>query len=195
MIRKATVNDSQAILGILQSFVLDITQLGNPQYESKVQKQGIFVDNGDFTLEEINRRVVESIINNVWEENGKIVGIVDVNREVYFPENADNIIWFDEKRKENYYRSDKAVELHLIAVSSNYHGKGIATKLFVNALVKLKELGYTDLYSILMFGPVTDCPSIIWHAKNGFSRACVTMPIDLFGIKNYQSLLMHRRIN
>ncbi|PIS22871.1 hypothetical protein COT49_03120 [candidate division WWE3 bacterium CG08_land_8_20_14_0_20_40_13] len=192
MIRKAMINDIENIWKLHEDFRLDVSMVNDNDYLAKSQGNGFIVS--DSTKEEIKKRIEGSLLFNVWEEDGKIVGLIDVNKEIYFPEEADNIIWLDKDLKSEYFHGNEGITLHYVAVDENYRGKGIATSLYKNSLETLKGKGYKHLFSIVTIAPVTNCPSIIWHTKMDFKRACVTMPIDLFGLKDYMSLLFYRPI-
>lgn len=192
MIRKATLDDIDQIWKLHTDYIFDVNRVSESDYGTQVQSRGFIV--ADLTREDVLTRIQKSHIFNVYEEDGKVLGLIDINKEIYFPEEATNIVWLDSKLKEKYFRGDKSIALHYIAVDSCAKGKNIAKQLFGDALTQLAQKGYTDLFCIVTTGPLTNCPSIIWHTKQGFHRACVTLPIDLFGLKYYTSLLFHLSI-
>jgi|ERR1700722_6583137 len=192
MIRKATINDLENIYSLYQANSLDISRLTDAEYSTRVQHDGFLValDNKD----DIRERIQTNFLFNVYEVEGNIAGFITINKEVYFPEDSDNIMWFSDKLKAIYYHSDTFMTLHEIIVDQSYKGKGIGKVLLEDSLKTLKEKKYTDLFSIVTTGPVTNCASLLFHTRNDFERACVSMPDDLFGLKNYQSLLLHKKI-
>jgi len=192
MIRKATINDLENIYSLYQANSLDISRATDAAYATKVQHDGFLValDNKD----DIRERIQTNFLFNVYGLDGKVAGFITINKEVYFPEDSDNIMWFNNKLKAIYYHSDTFMTLHEIIVDQTYKGKGIGKMLLEDSLKTLKEKKYTDLFSIVTTGPVTNCASLLFHTRNGFERACVSMPDDLFGLKNYQSLLFHKQI-
>lgn len=192
MIRKATVDDLNSIWQLFQSAVLDTIKIKEINYLVKTQKYGFIVS--DSNKEEIKSRITNSTIFNVCEENNKIIGFIDFNKEIYFPERAENIVWFDQSLKKEYFHGDKNIALHLVITNGEARNHGIASKLLIGALKNLKKQGIKYIFSIITTGPLTNCPSIIWHTKMGFSRACVTHPIDIFGLKNYTGLLYFKKI-
>lgn len=192
MIRKATPGDIDQIWKLHEDYILDVNRALESDYSAQVQSRGFIA--AEFSKEDVLTRIKKSHIFYVYEDGGKILGLIDINKEIYFPEEADNIIWLTLELKYKYFHGDKSITLHYIAVDAKAKGKNIARQLFSEASHQLSEEGYKDLFSIVTIGPLTNCPSIIWHAKQGFHRACVTMPIDLFGLKNYTSLLFHRSI-
>lgn len=192
MIRKATSEDIDSIWSIYSSIVFDVNKIDNHEYSSTAQKNGFIIS--ESTKEEVASRITSSQDFQLYEEGGEIQGFLDINKETYFPEEADNIIWFDENLKEEYFHGNNNTALHLIALNQNARNKGIASSLFNTSLNKLKDSNLKYLFSIITIGPVTNCPSLVWHEKNGFKRVCVTMPIELFGLKDYMSLLLCKTI-
>lgn len=192
MIRKATPNDIDQVWKLHADYILDVSRASESYYGAQVQSRGFIV--ADLTKEDILTRIQKSHIFNVYEDGGKILGLIDINKEIYFPEEADNISWLIPELKEKYFHDDKSITLQYIAVDAQAKGRNIAKQLFDGALNQLVQEGCKDLFSIVTTGPLTNCTSIIWHTKMGFSRACVTLPIGLFGLKDYTSLLFHLSI-
>ncbi len=192
MIRKALPSDSKKLWLLKQAFVLDVSKVDDISYCTQIQHDGFFISSE--TEKEHKARITNSSIFNVYEKNNQPVGLIDINREIYFPEQADNIIWFDQKLKQTYFEDEQSIALHQIVVAKEHQGKGIATGLFQASIRELFNLKIKHLFSIVTTGPVTNCPSILWHTAMGFNRACVTSPIDLFGLKNYSSLLFYKQV-
>jgi GNAT superfamily N-acetyltransferase len=192
VIRKATSQDLDQIWGIYKDSALDVSKAGDPNYGAKVQKEGFVIETSD--KEDLLRRIKTSRIFNVYIENGETLGFVDINKEIYFPKDADNIIWLKPKAEDEYFHGKETITLHLIAADKSHQNEGIAKMLLEDAETKLKKAGITQLFAITTTGPLTNCPSITWHTKMGFERVCITLPIDLFGLKNYTSLLFRKTI-
>jgi L-amino acid N-acyltransferase YncA len=192
MIRKAVPNDLEQIYRLYQNYSLDTTKVTDSNYAANVQRDGFLI--ALESKKDIADRIQNDFLFTVFEEDGKVAGFINVNKEIYFPEEANNIIWFDKALKKQYFHDDTSIVLHQIIVDETYKGKGIGKKLLEESIQTLRTASYKDLFSIVTLGPVTNCASILFHTKNGFGRVCVTMPIDLFGLKNYQSLLFHKRI-
>jgi hypothetical protein len=189
MIRKASLADLIQVTELHDKYVLDVSRVNEPRYAAKVQAEGFTVNAGGSDLA---GRIQSSQLFNVHTDDQKISGYIDVNREIYFSEDADNILWFNNDLRSCYYHDKHATELHYIAVQPS--GSGIAADLLGGAVKTLRDEGYQHLFSIVTTAPLTNCASIIWHTRNGFERACVSLPDDLFGLKNYQSTLFHRAI-
>jgi ribosomal protein S18 acetylase RimI-like enzyme len=189
MIRKATPNDLERIYSLYRANSLNISNVTDPTYAAKIQQDGFLLALEDKT--ELLERIQNNFLFNVYEIEQKVVGFLNINKEIYFPEDADNIIWFDDELKRSYYHNNSSITLHEIVVDPSFKGQGFGRELLENSLNTLKEKHYTDLFSIVAFAPLTNCASIIFHTRNGFERTCVSMPDDLFGLQNYQSVLFH----
>lgn len=193
MIRDATTDDLDKIFHLYDSHSLDTKKVPDPHYAAQVQKNGFLVALEGKT--DLLQRIEEDYLYKVYVENDIIRGFININTEIYFPEDADNCIWFDETIKNSYFHSNTTLTLHEIIIDHENKRQGIGRKLLENSLTELKDNGYKDIFSIVTIGPVTNLPSILFHTKMGFKRACVTMPFDLFGMKDYMSLLFHKSIS
>jgi len=192
MIRKALLSDLDSVYELYCSQSVDASQIRSSEYSTQIQKNGFI-----FPLE--NRETIKDQIQNhflfkVYESDGKIIGFIDFNKEIYFPEEANNCIWLDKKLKDVYFHDDSSIALHEIVINKEHRGKGIGKKLLENAIDELSTKKYQHIFSIVALSPLTNCPSIIFHTKNKFERVCATMPINLFGLENYQSLLFYKKV-
>jgi len=194
MIRKAQPDDIEQIKQIYFHYLLDTDQINeqNQDYIAQVEQTGFTVSPGKTDL--LNR-IKQSQIFNVLERNDKILGYIDLNKEIYFPEKATNISWTDQNLKSTYFHDQDSIALHHIAVLPEFKQQGFANKLFDHAMLQLKELRKKHLFAIVTTGPVVNKPSIIFHQKMGFKQVCQTAPIDLFGLKGYESVLFYRKIS
>lgn len=193
MIRKATQDDIDAVFRLYEHHSLDISRVNDNEYAAEVQRDGFLI--ALETKEEMAERIEKNYLFHVYEDAGKIIGFINLNKEIYFPEDADNAIWLDKDLKKSYFHGSDSITLHEIIVDHENKRQGIATQLLESCNEILRNAHYNHLFSIVAFGPLTNCPSLIFHAKNGFERACATMPFDLFGLKNYMSLLFHKRLH
>lgn len=71
--------------------------------------------------------------------------------------------------------------------------QGIATQLFQTCLLQLPT-DQTNLYSITAFAPALNIPSFLVHQKFGFRPIAISLPTNMFGFEDYQSLLWKREI-
>lgn len=192
MIRKAEKTDLDQIFHLYRENALDISRIDDLSYAAKAQADGFVVALEG--REEVEKRIERNFLFHVYEEDNEIQGFIIINKEIYFPKGEDNIIWFDHTIKSNYFTGKDSITLHEIIVTRDYRERGIGKQLLESTSTALRENGYKHLFSIVTFAPVTNMPSVIFHTKNGFERACVTMPFDLFGMKNYMSVLFHKGI-
>ncbi len=166
-IRRAKESDLDRVMMIYGEVKLDRNKLGDPLYESKIQKQG-------FLLGLEDRNIYRNLLTNAYaflvaKENRKVVGyLVADHRDKYHDDEYKT--WFDQSYKDLYYESPQGMSLATIAVDPDYAGKGVATKLLRKLEYKLNREGFKYLYSIITLAPVTNCPSIVWHSKNSFRR-------------------------
>lgn len=191
MIRKAAAEDLEEIQKLHGQYILDISKVNDPEYGAKVQNEGFTVSSGESDL---LKRIQESLIFNVSIVDGRLAGYIDINKEIYFPEDAENIIWLNTDLKNVYFHQEDSIKLHHIATSPDFRGKGIASELLNKSLEELKEKGYKHLFAIVTTSPLTNNASIAFHEKMGFKKVCITKPIDLFSLKNYESLLFYKQI-
>jgi len=173
MIRKADLSDLDQIWEINTSHFLDITKLNNSDYVTLMQKQGLLLEME--TKTEFGSRINTDTLVSVYEQDDKILGFIDINKEIYFPKEADNIIWMEDGLREHYFDDPKSTVLHTIAVKKGNMSKGIASQLLENTISELKLQQFKKLFSIIVFGSLTNCSSLLFHSKHGFKRACVSI--------------------
>jgi L-amino acid N-acyltransferase YncA len=137
MIRPATIKDFKAIEKIYQSHLLDQQKVAQPNYAAKMQKSGFLLHLSNTS--ERQKRLTTSQLFKVYEKGGQILGFIDINKEIYFPEQASNILWFDQKLKREYFHGKNSTVLHLIAVNPKTTHKGIANQLLQSCLEGLKN--------------------------------------------------------
>lgn len=193
MIRRAEPKDIDDIFFLYQRYALNVNNVDDPFYIQKVQKEGFTIDLND--RNDLANRIQNSLIFNVFVKTNQILGYIDINKEIYFPEEADNIVWLDKEAKNEYFHGEKSVALHHIVVNPEYKGRGIGRKLLKHSEDELRIKGYKYLFAIITTGPVKNFPSTAFHNKMGFKKVCETKPIDLFGLKNYESELYLKNIS
>ena len=95
--------------------------------------------------------------------------------------------------KKEYYSSPHA-EIGTIAIEKNAQGMGIASKLLLEVEKELKKEKRNFLFSIVTVSPVKNRPSLNFHKKNDFKIVCEADPTELFGMKDYSSVLLVKRL-
>lgn len=190
--RKAALQDIPQILSVYESVKLDRTRLGNAEYETRIQKEGFLLGSDD--AETYKKLISEAPSFLVAEEDGKIVGyIIADHREKFYDDEYKT--WFDLKLKEIYYNSPKAMTIATVAVDPGYGRRGLATTLLKKLKKELKSQGFKHLYSIITLAPVTNCPTVLWHAKNDFKKIAMGRPRErLFDLEWYVGVLLYREI-
>lgn len=193
MIQKAKEEDFERINSVYKSCLINIKKINDPEYAANIQKSGFLIPLS--TKEERRRRIKKSQIFKVYKNKDNILGFIDINKEFYFPENADNIIWFDQGLKNEYFHGNQSTVLHLVAVDPKYARQRIASKLLQSCLKELRKKKIKYLFSLVVLGPITNCPSLIFHHQHGFKRI-TTLPClsTLFGFKDYQSLFFVKNL-
>ncbi len=192
-IRKAMLEDLPRIRGIYNKVKLDRTKVGEPSYEAEIQKKGFLLGTDDpHRLEEELENAFELL---VAEKSGNIEGylIADHRDEQKFYDDEYKT-WFDMELKDFYYKDTKGMTLATIAVDPNSFQKGVASQLLNFLETQLKKENFKYLFSIVTAAPLTNCPTIIWHTKNGFKRLAMGRPRKLFDINNYVGILLYKKL-
>lgn len=193
MIRKAKHEDLDDLMAIYQQVKLDRSKLDDQEYETEIQKRGFLLglDTPETFLKQIDI-AYEFLVN---EREGKILGylIADHREEEKFHDDKYKT-WFDSKLKDFYYHDPMGMTIASIACIPEESRKGIATGLLKFLENRLKKEKYQYLFSIVTLAPITNCPTIVWHAKNGFKRLAMGKPRRLFDLDNYSGVLLHKNL-
>ena len=193
MIRDAITKDLEELQQLHNKVQLDISKLGDTEYETEVQKKGFLLgtDEAHDMIEELDKAYKFL----VYIEDGKIIGylIADHRLEQKFYDDEYKT-WFDDNLKDFYYSNDKGMTIATIVVAPESAGKGVATSLLNHLEATLKQDKYEYLFSIIVMSPVTNTPSVIWHTKSGFKRLAMGRPRRLFELDNFASVLMYKKI-
>ncbi len=190
-IRKATIEDLDPIFAIYQRVALDRSKLGDVSYESQVQKNGFLL--GLESKDDYQQLIHEAYQFLVAEDNGSLLGyIIADHREKFYDDEYKT--WFDEELRGIYYTSSHAMTVAGIAVDPNSDKKGVATQLLQILEQQLIAEGFTHLYSIITLAPLTNCPTIVFHSKNGFKRIAMGRPRPLFDLENYSGALLSKSL-
>lgn len=133
MIRPATFKDLDSIVTIAKSVTIDNQKIHDPAYASKIQLQG-FIPEGFATQEEFRVELEKKKVALIYEEDRKTVGFCIIRKEIYYPEEADTVIWVDEKAKQSYYHHEHSSVITYLLVHPRYIHLGIGSKLFNEAV-------------------------------------------------------------
>lgn len=193
MIRNAIKKDVEGIFKIYEKVKLDRSKIGHIDYETSIQKNGFLL--GLDTKENLLKEIVESYKFLLKEEDGEILGylIADHSEDQKFYDDEYKT-WFFPELKDLYYNNSKGMTIAAVAVNPEVSGKGVATELLKALEEKLKKENYEYLFSIVTLAPLTNCPTIIWHTKNGFKRFAMGAPRRLFELDNYSAVLLFKKL-
>jgi len=163
-IRLATGKDTQAIDQICQKLYWQKNKLSDHNYQRTLEKNGFF----EFprTLEQIQKRIKESLLVLVSENNNKILGFIIITKNN--SENLDKITWKNQKAKKCFQLYSSAT-IHLIAVGPDYQQRGIGWQLLATAQEILTKMEINCLFSTVIEKPIKNISSINFHLKNNFS--------------------------
>lgn len=193
MVREANTGDMAELQQLHNTVQLDISKLGDTEYETEVQKKGFLLgtDEAHDMAEELDKayKFLKFVVD------GKIVAYLIADHSVeqkYYDDEYKT--WFDDDLKDFYYNNPKGMTIATIVVDPTLTGKGTATTLLERLEAILKIDKYEYLFSIVVVAPVTNCPSIVWHAKSGFKRLAMGKPRRLFELDNFASVLMYKKI-
>lgn len=193
MIRIARKGDIDHLVELYNKVKLDRNKLGNRDYDAEIQKRGFLLglDKKETLLEQI-----ENAYGFLIEEGyGKVLGylIADHREEQKFYDDEYKT-WFDPALKNYYYHNPKGMTIALVAVNPEVSGKGVATELLETLEERLKKESFEYLFSIITLAPLTNCPSVVWHTKNGFKRLAMGRPRRLFELDNYSGVLLYKKL-
>lgn len=193
MIRPFHPADFDQIIKIYNSVKLDRTKLGDPLYEASVQKNGFLL--GLDTPEDIKTEIEKSYLTLVSENNGQVDGylIADHGADQLYVDDEFKT-WFYPDLKDIYYSSPACMTINTIAVDPTSSQKGIATALYNELLKILLGKNFEYLFSIVSLSPLTNCPTIIWHTRQGFCRFAMSRPRKLFNLENYSGTLLFKKL-
>ncbi len=182
-IRSAQNNDWEQIRRLQSGHQIDLNRLADEQYRQKVQASGFLI--GDYSQTEFKQDQQEIFL--VAEVENQIVGYLRIEHQANFRDNQYKK-WSNAVEREQYYVQPHA-EIGAMVVDDRNRGQGIGSLLLRESISQLDQR-YSTLYSIITTGPVENQASLNFHEKMGFVQVALSLPHRLFGIDNYQSVLM-----
>jgi len=189
MIRKVTLKDLNSIFDIYSSYCIDRKRVEDTIYQYGIQESGFFL--GLDKKETIRDLIHSANLFLVDEYNGEIRGYIVFSKEADFKD--DNYkIWIDTASKNNYYNNPYAISVYRIAICKEYKAKGVASELQKKSEQILEKEGIKIIFSTVTVAPLTNCPSLLFHHRNGFRRVAIGLPRTLFSLKNYSSILFKK---
>lgn len=190
MIRNATRDDYSAIKHIKEVNGLIVENLEDIDYKIRVQKSG-FLLRGAYPKEQMEKDLQK--IYKVYEHNKEVIAFIRVE-EVQEMSRESDTSWLKPELKESFFAMPHA-HIGGLAVLSRQTNSGIATKLLNSVIPEIRKKKIPYIFSFVVLSPVTNIPSMLFHEKNGFERIALDAVPELFGMKNFQSILYGKRIS
>jgi L-amino acid N-acyltransferase YncA len=191
MIRKATLQDLDSIDLLYKQMSIDRLRLDESKYSTSIQQNGFLLGSTDRSS--LERKVKDSYEFLVTEEENKIVGFLIANHleeEKFYDDEYKT--WFNASIKYFYLHNPKGMSIDYIVVDPNWSGQGLATQMLNKLAQRLSSESYEKLFSIITISPITNCPSLIWHSKNGFKRLAMSKPREMFGFDWHAGILLYK---
>lgn len=189
MIRRATAQDYEAIKSLKQVLGIQREKLRDQQYKFLLQKKG-FLLFPDLEKSDFERDLKKFFL--VYEINNVVAGYIVIGTEQEMKEES-SAYWLNENFKSTYFAHPHA-DINVIVVSPDANHKGVGTALLKAVEQEIRKQNIPYLFSLVVLSPLTNVPSLLFHEKHGFDRIAITSYPELFGIKNYQSILYGKKL-
>ncbi|MDQ3099300.1 MAG: GNAT family N-acetyltransferase [bacterium] len=191
MIRNTTINDLESLDTIKNKVKLDPARLDDCEYQYTIQKTGFLLGSDEIYDAKALLNKAEEFL--VLEEGNKIKGFISCDHEDKYLDDEYKT-WFSEDAKSIYYSDPKATSIYAVAVDLECAQSGVASSLLGALEQRLMQKGFRYLFSIVTMSPVTNCPSLLFHSRNNFKRVAMGRPRELFGLKNFASVLLMKEL-
>lgn len=182
MIRHARESDYEKIITIREPYLLDTDRINDYGYRWRMQQSG-FIGN----LSEVEFQKDLHHLFLVSEDESGMLGYLRIDRDHEYQDN-DKKIWLRDVFKKEYFTGHHA-EIGMIGVRSDMKGRGIGSDLLTEAITQLQGKDIAWLFSIVVFSPITNFPSMMFHEKHEFIRVAISRPHHHFDMEDYQSIL------
>lgn len=190
MTRQAISSDFADLKHIIDVSGMDVERLSDPAYRLDVQKKG-FLIRSEYTHERHAGDMKKIYL--VAEIEQKVVRFLRIDQEQE-ADASDEMFWYQPQLKEVYFSLPHA-DVGGLAVLPHVGRGGIATQMLHHAEQEVLKKGINYLFSFVVFSPVTNLPSLLFHEKYGFERVAVSLPHTLFGMQGYQSILYAKKLS
>jgi len=192
MIRQARLADLDKIYLLYRSLSLDRSKLNDPGYLVYIQQQGFLL--GLETKATFKKKILRAKEFLVAEKNRKIIGYIVADYREKNCEEDRRQSWFDRVWRRRYFRHPRSMVVDSCGVDGDYRGNGIGSGLLKRLEKNLKAQKFRYLFSSVALSPITNCATILFHAKNGFQRVATSRPGALYDLAYYVCLLMGKKI-
>jgi GNAT superfamily N-acetyltransferase len=188
-IRQVKATELAELLQLINSNVIDPVRINDKDYISKLSSEGFLV--GKVHEDEI-KRMLDRIFLVVTSKQ-RIIGYLRIDEEidVDFKEldMQGMVDWVHTDFKKYYYQLPH-YEIGGVLVTKEFSRKNIGASLLYKAMEMLKYKNLKYLFSFVPVSPVRNEPSLKFHLKNGFKVIAKLQPLELWGMKHYQSVLL-----
>jgi N-acetylglutamate synthase-like GNAT family acetyltransferase len=192
-IRQAKEKDLPELIELINSHVLLPNRINDHSYISSLKQTGFLV--GQVTLNELLKDLHKVFL--IVKEQRHIIGYIRIDEEidgVFMDLDTKNLIeWVHKDFKKKYYFKNH-FEVGGILVLTDYGRRNIGHDLLHKALVELKYKNLQAIFSFVPIHPVANEPSLKFHLKNGFKIIAKLKPVKLWGMDNYQSVLLMKEL-
>jgi GNAT superfamily N-acetyltransferase len=186
MVRKAKEEDYQSIITLRESYILDREQLHNPDYLSRIQKEG-------FLIRSYSKTDFLSDLNNtflVHEEDGKLIAYLRIENSIDSDFQYDRLnVWMNNDYKDIYFNESNHAEIGAIGVAKEYLNTDVLKDLLDSAIEQLKVNGCKYLFSSVVYAPIVNMYALFLYEECGFEKVCLTTSANMNDMVDYQGLL------
>lgn len=193
-IKKAEANDLLALSAFINENIIDISKCDSSEYRNKLENEG-------YLMGGVDDKFLEKFIGKIYlafSDDNQIIGYIRIEEghdEDFVRRNVtDGIIWIDEKFKTEYLR-EPHFELGGLLVSRDFANQGIGQQLYKTVEAEAIRLQRRNIFSFVATNPIPNKPSLHFHKKNGFKVVAELKKTELYGLKDYQSVLLVKSIS
>lgn len=188
-IRQVKATELDDVLQLINANVLDPFRIADKEYVAESGKDGFLI--GKLRPEDIKKMLDRVFL--VVTSKQKIIGYLRIDEDI----DADfkdldmqgMVDWVHTDFKKYYYQLPH-FEIGGVLVSKEFGRKNIGASLLYKAMEILKYRNLKYLFSFVPVSPVRNEPSLRFHLKNGFKVIAKLQPLELWGMKHYQSVLL-----
>lgn len=188
-IRQVKATELDDILQLINSNVIDPLRITDKAYVARMSDEGFLV--GRLKREEITRMVDQLFL--VVTSKQKVIGYLRIDEQIDSDfkdlDMQGMVDWVHTDFKKLYYQLPH-FEIGGVLVSKEFGRKNIGASLLYKAMEMLKYKNLKYLFSFVPVSPVRNEPSLRFHLKNGFKIIAKLQPLELWGMKHYQSVLL-----
>ncbi len=189
MIRQARESDFEEIITLRKTLAIEIDNLSNQTYRLSVQKSG-FLLKKPYPKEEYIKDLQKTFL--VANKNEQILGYsrIDEKQEM---DKEDIALWYNPNLEKEYFSLPHR-SINAIGVLPHVKRQGIATSLLNRIIEEITKEQIPYVYSSVIISPITNLPSLLFHEKHGFDRIALISEPEVYGMKNFSSVLYRKTL-